>query len=199
MIQGWLHAPAAVTGDGLALTHGAGSNCDGALLVAIAEAFAAAGIWVLRFDLPYRQDRKTGPPFPAQAARDREGIRRACAALREFATGRIFLGGSSYGGRQATMLAAEDPRAADGLLLLSYPLHAPGKPEQPRIAHFGKIETPALFIHGTRDPFGSIDELQAALALIPTRSELIQVDGARHGLPPKIAAWLPTRFAEFAT
>ena len=95
------------------------------------------------------------------------------------------------------MLAAEDPRAADGLLLLSYPLHAPGKPDQPRTAHFGKIETPALFIHGTRDPFGSIDELQAALPLIPARSELIQVDGGRHGLPPKMAAWLPTRFAEF--
>jgi uncharacterized protein len=197
MVQGWLHEPAAPTPDGLAITHGAGSNCEAPLLVAIAEAFAATGMWVLRFDLPYRQERKSGPPFPAQAARDREGIHRACRALRELATGRIFLSGHSYGGRQSTMLAAENPGVADALLLLSYPLHPPRKPDQPRTAHFPKMETPALFIHGTRDPFASIDELQAALELIPARTELIPVDGAPHSLRAKIAVWLPARFTEF--
>ena len=199
LIRGWLHEPSAesnATGDGLAITHGAGSNCEAALIVAIAEAFADAGWWVLRFDLPYRQDRPHGPPFPAQAARDREGIRRAAEALREIA-GRIILAGSSYGGRQATMLAAENLQIADGLLLLSYPLHPPGKPQNLRTAHFSKIETPAMFVHGTRDSFGSIEEMGAAIEAIPARHELVSVDKAPHGLPPKIAAWLPARFAGF--
>jgi predicted alpha/beta-hydrolase family hydrolase len=211
LIRGWLHEPTSppVTGivpDALAITHGAGSNCEAPLLVAIAESFAAAGFYVLRFDLPYRQQGKTTPPLPAHQGKDREGIRRATealreAALREVGAGsrpRIFLGGHSYGGRQATMAAAEDPRIADALLLLSYPLHPPRKPQELRTAHFPKLETPALFVHGTRDPFGSIEEMRAALAAIPAHHELVEVPGAPHGLSPKIAAWLPVQLAEFA-
>ena len=96
------------------------------------------------------------------------------------------------------MLAAEEPRIADALLLLSYPLHPPRKPLELRTAHFPKLETPALFVHGTRDPFGSIDEMRTALTEIPARHELIEVAGAPHGLSPKIAAWLPARLTEFA-
>jgi hypothetical protein len=95
------------------------------------------------------------------------------------------------------MLAAEDPRVADALLLLSYPLHPPRKPQELRTAHLTKLVTPALFVHGTRDPFGSTDEMQAALALIPALHELVEVAGAPHGLSPAIASWLPTRFTEF--
>jgi predicted alpha/beta-hydrolase family hydrolase len=198
MVRGWLHEPAGqATGNGLAITHGAGSNCEAPLLIAIADAFAAAGFYVLRFDLPYRQQGKTTPPLPAHQGQDREGIRRAAEALREVAAGRVFLGGHSYGGRQSTMLAAEDPRVTDALLLLSYPLHPPRKPEQLRTAHFAKLETPALFVHGTRDPFGSIAEMQAGLAAIPARTELIEVAGAPHGLAPAVASWLPHRFSEF--
>jgi predicted alpha/beta-hydrolase family hydrolase len=197
LVRGWLHEPASPSGDGLAITHGAGSNCEAPLLKALAEAFAQAGIWVLRFDLPYRQSRPHGPPFPAQAARDREGIGRAAEALREFAARRIFLSGSSYGGRQATMAAAENPGVADALLLLSYPLHPPGKPHQPRTEHFEHLRTPALFAHGTRDSFGSIAEMRTALALIPARADLIVVDGAPHGLPPKIAESLADQFSAF--
>jgi len=203
MVRGWLHEPPAPTtapasGDALAITHGAGSNCESPLLIAIAEAFAAAGWYVLRFDLPYRQQGKSTPPFPAQQWKDREGIRRAVDALREVGPSRVFLGGHSYGGRQSTMLAAEDPRIADALLLLSYPLHPPRKPEELRTAHFTKLETPALFVHGTRDPFGSIDEMRMALEGIPARHELIEVAGAAHGLSPKVAEWLPARLIEFA-
>src|SRR5208282_286873 len=83
LVKGWLHEPESASGASLAITHGAGSNCEAPLLRALAEGFAAAGIAVLRFDLPYRQQRPHGPPFPAQAARDREGLRRAVLALRE--------------------------------------------------------------------------------------------------------------------
>ena len=187
-MKGFLHEPEHPNGDGLVITHGAGSNSDTTLLKAVADAFAKSGVMTLRCDLPFRQQRPKGPPFPAQAERDREGLRRAVEAVREIAGGRVFLGGHSYGGRQATMLAAEEPQVADALLLLSYPLHPPHKPQAPRTGHFGSIQVPALFVHGTRDPFGTIEEMQAALALIPARTDLAPVEGAGHSLNPKVAA-----------
>ncbi len=96
--------------------------------------------------------------------------------------GRVALGGQSYGGRQAAMLASEQPGLVEALLLLSYPLHAPGKPDRPRTAHFPALRTPALFVHGTNDPFGMIEEMTEALKLIPAKHELIEVAGAGHDL-----------------
>jgi len=166
----------------LILTHGAGSDCNAPLLVALAQAFADQGYTVLRCDLPYRQDRRTGPPFPGNAERDRVGLRNAVVLLRKQISGRIFLGGHSYGGRQATMLCAADLDLVSGLLLLSYPLHPPRKPEQFRTQHLPNLRTPSLFVHGTRDPFGSIEEMEKALKLIPAATELMKVEGAGHDL-----------------
>jgi predicted alpha/beta-hydrolase family hydrolase len=180
-VRGFLHEPQA-NGDGLVLTHGAGANCQSKLLIALADAFADAGYLVLRCDLPFRQSRPHGPPFPAMAARDREGLRRAVDLLRSRAPGRIFLGGHSYGGRQGSMLAAEQPQLAAGLLLLSYPLHPPRKPAELRTAHFPQLKTPSLFVHGGRDPFGSHDEMKAALSLIPAQTMLMEIEGAGHEL-----------------
>jgi predicted alpha/beta-hydrolase family hydrolase len=177
-----LHSPENPNGDALILTHGAGSNCNAPLLVALGEAFAGHGYTVLRCDLPFRQERRTGPPFPGNAERDRAGLRNAVAVLRKSVSGRIFLGGHSYGGRQATMLCAAVPDLVSGLLLLSYPLHPPRKPEQLRIQHLPNLRTPCLFIEGTRDPFGSIDEMEKAMHLIPARTELLKVEGAGHDL-----------------
>ena len=195
LVRGFLHEPENPNGNGLVITHGAGSNSDTTLLKAVADAFANSGVVTLRCDLPFRQQRPKGPPFPAQAARDREGLRRAVEALREIAGGRVFLGGQSYGGRQATMLAAEEPEVADALLLLSYPLHPPNKPQAPRTGHFGSIQIPALFVHGERDTFGTIEEMRAALALIPARTDLAIVDGAGHSLNPKVAAMCVQRLS----
>jgi uncharacterized protein len=195
LVRGFLHEPEQATGDGLVITHGAGSNSDTTLLKAVAETFANAGVVTLRCDLPFRQQRPKGPPFPAQAERDREGLRRAIEALREIAGGRVFLGGHSYGGRQATMLAAEEPNVADALLLLSYPLHPPHKPRQLRTGHFGAIQIPGLFVHGTRDTFGTAEEMTAALTLIPARTELVMVKGAGHSLNPGVAAMCVERLS----
>lgn len=164
------------------LTHGAGGNAESPALVEVAAAFAAAGFTVLRCDLPFRQERPAGPPRPARAEHDRAGLRSAAAALRREAPGRLVLGGHSYGGRQATMLAAETPETADALLLLSYPLHPPKRPERLRTAHFPALRTPAVFVHGTRDPFGSEDALRAALRLIPAPTALVVARGAPHDL-----------------
>ena len=111
-----------------------------------------------------------------------DGQRNAVAALRKSISGRIFLGGHSYGGRQAAMLCAAEPDLVSGLLLLSYPLHPPRKPEQLRIQHLPNLRTQSLFVHGTRDPFGSIEEIKKALALIPAKNELLEVEGAGHDL-----------------
>jgi predicted alpha/beta-hydrolase family hydrolase len=189
-VRGLLHRPANPNGDGLVLTHGAGSNCQAPLLVALAETFAEAGFVVLRCDLPYRQDRPYGPPGPGDAKRDRAGLRNAVGVLKNLGCGRVFLGGHSYGGRQASMLCAElaeesPEKAAElaaGLLLLSYPLHPPRKPEQLRTQHFFHLRTPTLFVEGTRDPFGSIAEIEQALKLIPAKTKLLPVEGAGHDL-----------------
>ena len=181
-VRGFVHTPDNAIGDALVLTHGAGSNCNAPLLVALSEVFAGHGYTVLRCDLPFRQDRRTGPPFPGNAERDRAGLRRAVAAMKKAARGNIFLGGHSYGGRQATMLCAAETDLVSGLLLLSYPLHPPRKPDQLRIQHLPNLRTPSLFIQGTRDPFGSIEELEEALNLIPARTELLKVEGVGHDL-----------------
>ena len=181
-IRGFLHRPKHANDDGLVLTHGAGGNCQAPLLVAAAEAFCEAGLTVLRCDLPFRQRRAKGPPSPASAAADRTGLRQAVAAMRELVSGRVFLGGQSYGGRQASMLAAEEPDLAAGLLLFSYPLHPPGKPERQRIEHFPRLRVPVVFVTGTADSFGTPDELRAAVALIPAPTRLIAIDGAGHDL-----------------
>jgi predicted alpha/beta-hydrolase family hydrolase len=177
-----LHQPRASSGDGLVLTHGAGGSARAPLLVALGDAFAARGITVLRYDLPFRQASRTAPPRPAGAARDREGLRTAAAEMRARVGGRVFLGGQSYGGRQASMLVADEARLVDGLLLFSYPLHPPGRPAELRTAHLPKLSVPTLFAHGTRDPFGSLDEIEAARRLIPTRTTVVAIQGAGHDL-----------------
>ena len=183
-VRGFLHSPDKVSGDALVLTHGAGSNCNSPLLRMFADSFCEAGIAVLRIDLPFRQLRAHGPPR-GSAENDQQGLRRAVELMREKSSKRVFLGGHSYGGRQSTMLAAANPELADGLLLLSYPLHPPKRPDQLRTAHFPKLRTPALFFHGTRDWFGTIEEMQAAIALIDARVQLVPVTGAGHELMSK--------------
>jgi predicted alpha/beta-hydrolase family hydrolase len=181
-VRGWLHSPNPANGDALILTHGAGGNAQAPLLIAIAEALSAAGMTVLRCNLPFRQTRPFGPPGPSDAARDRAGLKHAVIAVKEIASGRIFLGGHSYGGRQSSMLCAEEPDIVAGLLLLSYPLHPPRKPEQQRTQHLPDLRTPTLFVHGTRDPFGSIPELEKAIKMIPGKTRLVPLEGTGHDL-----------------
>ncbi len=181
-VRGFIHRPSAANGDGIVLTHGAGSNAQSPSLGAFSEAFAAEGFTVLRYDLPFRQARPHGPPRPGDAVKDRDGLKNAVGVLRKQVSGRIFLGGHSYGGRQATMLAADEPQLVDGLLLLSYPLHPPRKLLQLRTQHWPNLQTPAMFVHGTRDPFGSIEEMESALKLIPAKHLLMPVEGAGHDL-----------------
>jgi predicted alpha/beta-hydrolase family hydrolase len=166
----------------LLLTHGAGSNRNAPLLVALAEAFRESNVEVLRYDLSFRQERPHGPPRPGDATRDRAGLREEILKIREKKRERVWLGGHSYGGRQSSILAAETPDLVDALLLLSYPLHPPRKPGELRTAHFPELRTPALFVHGSRDPFASTAELKDAITLIPADVSLLEIEGAGHDL-----------------
>jgi predicted alpha/beta-hydrolase family hydrolase len=179
--SGFLHQPAVPNGDAIALTHGAGGNCRMQLLMVAAQALASAGYMVVRYDLPFRRKRATGPPSGNGAA-DREGIQTAAEVMRTLVGGRVILGGQSYGGRQTTILCAEKPEVAPGLLLFSYPLHAPGKPHQLRTSHFPGLRVPAHFIQGSTDPFASPDEMREAIRLIPARTSLSVVQAAGHDL-----------------
>jgi hypothetical protein len=173
------------------LTHGAGANCQTPLLIALAEAFCVVGWTILRCDLPFRQIRSHGPPHNS-ASQDQAGLRGAVESLRKLGLSRIFLAGHSYGGRQASMLAASEPGLVEALLLLSYPLHPPRRPDQLRTQHFPSLQTPSLFVSGTRDGFGSLAEMETALALIPARTQLIPVESAGHELlNPRNRATLP--------
>ncbi len=201
-VRGSLHRPPSPNGDALVLAHSAGANSQSPLLIAVAEALAESGMTVLRCDLPFRQMRPHGPPGPGSATRDREGLRQAVTAMRKSVPGRVFLGGHSYGGRQASMLAADDPGVAAALLLLSYPLHPPRRPAQLRTAHFPQLRVPSLFVQGTHDEFASVQEITAALPLIPARTQLLVVKGAGHSLAgrgqlPAVAAEVENAFREF--
>lgn len=168
------------------LAHGAGSDRGSVLLRTLSEALVRRGFAVARIDLPYRQQRPKGPPTPSRAAADRDGIRAAVAALRPRAPeGPLIVGGQSYGGRQASMVVAEDPDFADGLLLTSYPLHPPGKPAKLRTEHLPQITTPTLIIHGRSDAFATSDEITSAATLFAGPVEVVEVAKADHGLKPE--------------
>ena len=184
-VKGFLHQPAGSATDCLILTHGAGANCNAPLLIALAEAFCGFGLAVLRCDLPFRQSRPSGPPPRGSAERDQKGLRTAVESMRRQFPGGLYLGGHSYGGRQASMLAAAEPGLVEGLLLLSYPLHPPQRPAELRTAHFPHLQTPALFVLGIRDGFASIAEMTEALKLIPAPTGLLTVDKAGHELMTK--------------
>lgn len=196
-VQGFLHRARRTAADAMVLTHGAGANCNAPLLIALAEAFCAGGMTVLRCDLRFRQMRPQGPPMRGSAENDQAGLRAAVAAMRGETSGRIFLGGHSYGGRQASILAAAEPGLVEGLLLLSYPLHPPKRPDQMRTGHFPSLSTPAMFVTGVRDGFGTETEMKAALQQIPAQTKLMMVRGAGHELMTmRNRSSLPTNLAE---
>ncbi len=184
-VRGFLHRATDAGVGFIVLTHGAGGNGNAPLLVALADEFAAAGVSTLRCDLPFRQRRPHGPPSPSDAKHDQAGLRRAVELMKKQFAGRAFLGGVSYGGRQASILVATEPTLVDGLLLLSYPLHPPGRPTQLRTAHFPNLRAPTLFVSGTRDPFGAVPELEVAIKLIPAPTTLLTIEGAGHSLLQK--------------
>jgi predicted alpha/beta-hydrolase family hydrolase len=159
---------------GVLLTPGASATRDHAQLVAIDQALSADGVVVERIDLP---SSRPGPKVM-------EAIAAGAASL---GTDRLFLGGRSFGGRMCSVAVAEGLPAA-GLILVSYPLHPPGRHEQRRVDHFPQLTVPCLFVSGTGDAFATPEELEEAAKAIPATVTHVWIDGGGHGLRARDAA-----------
>lgn len=164
----------------LLLFPGAGSNRDHGALVAIEQAVTSGrrSITSVRADFPYRRAGRRPPdrsPVLLQAVRDE---------LAALPRGPVVLGGRSMGGRMCSMVVGDEhsPFRAAGLVLVSYPLHPPGKPDKLRVEHLPRIQSPCLFIHGTRDPFGSPEKLLRWTAHIPGPVEHVWIERGTHDL-----------------
>jgi len=157
--------------------HGAGGNMSDRAMLAAAKAMRGIGLGVVRFNFLYKE-RGSGRPdqMPKLMATTRAVVERVRAELQP---GTLIIGGRSMGGRAASMLAAEK-FAADGLLLLAYPLHPPGQPEKLRDAHLPSIEMPVLCFNGTKDTFCTPDLMNRVLTTVTAPWEMHWLEGADH-------------------
>jgi predicted alpha/beta-hydrolase family hydrolase len=169
----------------LVLAHGAGAPQQSAFMAGFAKGLAERGVDVLTFNFLYMEQRRRVP--------DRTGALEACyraaigVARQHFRRDTVFIGGKSMGGRIATHLAAADDAGSlgiAGVVLLGYPLHPPGKPDQLRAAHLPRIRVPMLFVQGERDPFGTPDELRRVLEPLSSQFTLHVVEKGDHSLAP---------------
>jgi len=183
-IAGVAHEPEGKAKGAVVLTHGAGGSRESPLLIKICDQWAGRGWLAIRYNLPYRRRRPKGPPS-GSATSDQAGIVEAVELAHTLTKGPVVAGGHSYGGRMTSMVVADAAADVDVLTLFSYPLHPPGKPERARTEHLPRIAVPTVFTHGTADPFGTIDELRPAAALISAATEIVEVTGARHDLGSK--------------
>ncbi|MDQ7250773.1 alpha/beta hydrolase family protein [Dongia sedimenti] len=166
------------------LAHGAGAPMDSASMTATAQVLAAAGFRVARFEFAYMAARRSGqrkPPPRAESVQPE--YRAAIDALKT--KGKLIIGGKSMGGRVASMIADEmlSERKIAGLLCLGYPFHPPEKPQQLRTAHLAGLQTPTLIVQGTRDPFGTPDEV--ATYKLSKAIALLWLEDGDHDLKPR--------------
>jgi predicted alpha/beta-hydrolase family hydrolase len=165
----------------LILAHGAGAGQTHPFMTAVARGLSERGVDVFTFDFPYMQARRKMPDrMPQLVASYRAAIEEASENF-ESARQRLFIGGKSMGGRAATHVAADDPSLPiKGIVLLGYPLHPPGKLDQLRDAHLPNVKRPMLFVQGTRDTFGTPDELRPVLAKLSPAPTLYEVEREGH-------------------
>ncbi|MGH9095341.1 MAG: alpha/beta hydrolase family protein [Acidimicrobiales bacterium] len=192
-------SPASGLRPGLLLAPGAGADRDQAQLVAVDTAATAAGLTVERMDFPYRREGRRAPDRPPKLI---AAVSDAAEALAARTARPPFLGGRSMGGRMCSMAVAEGLPAA-GLILISYPLHPPGRPDRMRTEHLPALVVPCLFVSGTRDAFGTPDELEEATAAIPGPVIHHWIEGGDHGLRRSdaevagaVVRWVETRLAQ---
>ena len=181
----------------LVLAHGAGAPQTHPWMVAMARAIAAAGVTVVTFNFLYSEHRRGAP--------DRAPVLEATwlavlDGLRGKGFGpRPFIGGKSMGGRYASMVAAKDGVDVAGVVMLGYPLHPPGEPQKLRVDHLPEVRAPMLFVQGSRDTFGTQEEIEPVVKGLP-RARLLLIEGGDHSLatPKKSGVTLPQTMARVA-
>lgn len=162
----------------LLLAHGAGSSRDHPCLIAIEHALAPLPVHRMNFD--YRAEGRRAPDrMPKLLAAFERELESLCVR-NDVDTSDVIIGGRSMGGRVASHLANQVE--VGGLVLISYPLHPPGKPENLRVEHLPAVNVPTLVVSGTKDPFGTPGELELWLATISAEVHFEWIDGARHDL-----------------
>jgi len=173
--------PAARRPAALILAHGAGAPQQHPFMVSFARALSERGLDVVTFNFLYTEHRRRVPDRMPQLVACYRAVIGAVRAEVPGARERLFIGGKSMGGRAATHVAADDPALTlAGIVLLGYPLHPPGRPDQLRDAHLAGVRRPMLFVQGTRDTFGSASELRPALASLSPLPTLHHVEGGDH-------------------
>jgi hypothetical protein len=165
---------------GVVLAHGAANDLNHSLLVFLAEGLAGEGFLTLRFNFLYRERGRKSPDAPEALYRAWDGAYRFVETHPEYGPERIAAAGKSMGGRIAAQMAAEGKLPAERLVFLGYPLHAPGKKEQPRAAHLHEIRVPMLFFAGTRDDFCDLELLRSVTARLEAPWELEVIEGGNH-------------------
>jgi uncharacterized protein len=168
------------------LAHGAGSDMHGAALVTVADALASAKVPSLRFNFPYRSAGRNAPDRPRVLDAATREAAAELAKRSRLPPGRLVLGGRSMGGRYCSLVVGDpdDPLPALGLVMLSYPLHAAGKADQPRAGHFPGIRVPVLFVSGTRDSMAGRADLTRAARKVRGSVTFHWIDTADHGYRP---------------
>ena len=194
----------------LILGHGAGAPQSSGFMVGFAEALARRGADTVTFNFPYMEERRRLPDRAETLEACFRDVIDAVRAHGDLETGRLVIGGKSLGGRMASHVAAAGFAGLAGLVFLGYPLHPPGRPEQLRSRHLARIQEPMLFVQGTRDAFGTPEELAPILASLGLRASLHVVEGGDHsfavpkrgpvsqpeiyaGIQDEIARWLRAR------
>jgi predicted alpha/beta-hydrolase family hydrolase len=168
------------------LAHGAGSDLDAPALRVVADALADAGVPSLRFNYPYRDSGKRAPDRPPVLLAATRAAVDELARRAKLCPTRLVIGGRSMGGRYCSLLAGaqDEPVPALGLLLLGYPLHAPGRPETRRDEHFRRLTMPVLFVSGTRDPLAQRAELTRSARKVRGPVSFCWLESADHGFKP---------------
>ena len=167
--------------DLLVLAHGAGAGQRHPFIVTIAQGLSERGLDVVTFNFLYMDQKRRAPDRVPQLVSCYRAVIAAAREQFESAHERLFIGGKSMGGRAATHVAAEDPDLIlSGIVLLGYPLHPPGKPDQTRDAHLPNVKRPMLFVQGSRDTFGTPSELKPILGSLSPSPTLHTVHGGDH-------------------
>jgi uncharacterized protein len=185
---------------GLVLTPAAGARRDQSGLIAVDECVAPLGVAVERVEFPGQAAGKRRPDSPNVCVETVRGATEALASRLSVPTSRVAIGGRSFGGRMCSLAAAEGLDVA-ALVLVSYPLHPPDKPEQLRTAHFPELRVPCLFVSGRKDAFATPEELERETASISGPVTIVHVDGdhslrrSENEAGEVVADWLRTRFS----
>ena len=173
---------------GIIISHGAGNDMDNPMIVFLAEGLAEAGYLTLRFNFPYREKGRKKPDPQHELVSTWQSVYRYLKENSEFKPDKIIATGKSMGGRVAAQMSADGLLKPERLVFFGYPLHAPGKKDQPRDAHLYQIKIPMLFFAGTRDPFCDLATMKEVLGRLDASWDLETIDGGDHSFDlPKSA------------